>query len=333
MFLCACFDGKDSRKYLRADYNLASIERQSNTGILSQMRLKADLLLFMVAIIWGTAFVAQGIAGQYHVAYLFNGVSFMLAAVILVSFIPKETRSSKVTNDQWKWMLIAGSLLFSATAMQQVGLLYTKVANASFLTSLYAVFTPFLLWISFREKPHGLDLIAVALAGVGAFLLSTAGKFVAHPGDIIEVTGSIFWALHFVVLGKFASKFESISFAAGHFFICGFLNFVIGLFLEDISILAALPLLGAILYRATLSIGIGYTLQVWGQKHTPPTDAALILGLEAVFAVFAAWIMLGQSLVLIQVIGCVIIFIGVLISQLKQWNSAAAEHDHLVQGR
>jgi drug/metabolite transporter (DMT)-like permease len=98
-------------------------------------------------------------------------------------------------------------------------------------------------------------------------------------------------------MGKFASRFESVSFAAGHFFISGFINYVIGLFVEDISILMALSLLDAILYRTTLSIGIGYTLQVWGQKHTPPTDAALILGPEAVFTVIAAWTLLDQSLV------------------------------------
>ena len=294
------------------------------------MRLKADLLLFMVAIIWGTAFVAQGVAGRYGIAYLYNGTSFMLASVILIPFIPRGT---KISKDQWKWMLIAGVVLFAATAMQQVGLLYTKVANASFLTSLYAVFTPFMLWISFREKPHWLDMIAVMLAGIGAFLLSTSGKFEAQPGDSIELIGSLFWALHFVVLGKFASKFDSVSFAAGHFFISGLINFVIGLFVEDISILATLPLIGAILYRASLSIGIGYTLQVWGQKHTPPTDAALILGLEAVFAVIAAWILLDQSLVFIQIVGCVIIFAGVLISQLKEWNSGKMDHDHLVEGR
>jgi drug/metabolite transporter (DMT)-like permease len=297
------------------------------------MRLKADLLLFMVAIIWGTAFVAQGIAGQYKVAYLFNGVSFMLASVILIPFIPKGARGTKISKDQWKWMFVAGGVLFVATAMQQVGLLFTKVANASFLTSLYAVFTPFLLWISFREKPHWLDLIAVTFAAMGAFLLSTSGRFEVQLGDLIELLGSLFWALHFVVLGKFASKFESVSFAAGQFLIGGFINLVVGLFVENVSILSALPLLGAILYRATLSIGIGYTLQVWGQKHTPPTDAALILGLEAVFAVIAAWVLLGQSLLPVQIIGCVIIFAGVLISQLKDWNSGKLDHEHLVEGR
>ena len=294
------------------------------------MRLKADLLLFMVAIIWGTAFVAQGVAGQYGVAYLFNGISFMLAGVILIPFIPKGT---KISKDQWKWMVSAGVVLFVATAMQQVGLLYTKVANASFLTSLYAVFTPFLLWIGFRERPHWVDMIAVSMAGVGAFMLSTSGKFQTQPGDSIELIGSIFWALHFVLLGKFAAKFDSVSFASGHFFISGLLNFIIGLFVEKISILGAPPLMGAILYRATLSIGIGYTLQVWGQKHTPPTDAALILGLEAVFAVAAAWLWLDQSLAPIQVVGCIVIFIAVLISQLKEWTSGKLDHEHLVEGR
>ncbi len=113
----------------------------------------------------------------------------------------------------------------------------------------------------------------------------------------------------------------------------GFINFIIGLFVEDVSTLSALPLLGAILYRATLSIGIGYTLQVWGQKHTPPTDAALILGLEAVFAVLAAWLILKQTLFPVQIIGCVMIFVAVLVSQFKGWTSGKIEHDHLVEGK
>lgn len=292
------------------------------------MRLKADLLLFMVAVIWGTAFITQGIAAQYHVAYLFNGVSFILASLILIPFIPRGT---KIPRDQWKWMAVAGLILFGATALQQVGIFYTKVANAGFLTSLYSVFTPFLLWVGFRERPHKLDVVAVVMASAGAFLLSTAGYFQVQNGDALELIGSIFWALHFVVLGKFASRFESVSFAAGHFFISGLLNFLIGLNVENLHMLTPLPLLGAILYRATLSIGIGYTLQVWGQKHTPPTDAALILGLEAVFAAVAGWFALGQSLLLIQIIGCIIIFVAVMISQAKGWSKI--EHDHLVEGR
>jgi drug/metabolite transporter (DMT)-like permease len=279
------------------------------------MRLKANLTLFSVAIIWGTGFIAQGIAGQYHVAYLFNGASFMLAAVILLPFIP---RGKKIPRGQWKWMLFAGVILFIATALQQVGLLYTKVANAGFLTSLYVVFTPFLLWLGFRERPHWMDLVAVLAATAGAYFLSTAGKgFEFQNGDNLEMIGAIFWGLHFVVLGKFASRFEPISFASGHFLVSGLLNFVMGLVFETLGQLTPLPLIGAILYRASLSIGIGYTLQVWGQNHTPPTDAALILGLEAIFAAIVAWFAFRQILLPLQVLGCVIILIAVIFSQLK----------------
>ncbi len=286
------------------------------------MRLKADILLFIVAIIWGTGFVTQGVAARYQVAYLFNGISFMLAALILIPFIPRGT---KVTKEQWKWMLVAGAILFFATAFQQVGLFYTKVANAGFLTSLYVVFTPFLLWVIFREKTHWVDIVAVVFAGVGAFFLSTGGRFEVQKGDALEVIGSTFWALHVVVLGRFATNFESVSFAAGHFFISGFLNFICGLIVEDLSPLTALPLIGAILFRASISIGIGYTLQVWGQKHTPPTDAALILSLEAVFAALAGWLILRQTLLPIQIFGCVVIFVAVLISQIKSWKSGKIE--------
>jgi len=282
------------------------------------MRLKADLTLFAVAIIWGTGFITQGIAARYQLAYLFNGASFVLAALIL---LPLIRRDKKISLRQWKWMAIAGCILFIATALQQVGIFYTKVANAGFLTSLYSVFTPFLLWIGFREKPHWVDLLAVSIASLGAFLLSTAGSFHLQPGDGLELTGAIFWGLHFVVLGKYASDFEPVSFAAGQFFIAGTLNFLMGLGFENLAQLTLLPVVGAVLYRAAFSIGIGYTLQVWGQRHTPPTDAALILGLEAVFAVIAGWLALNQTLLPVQILGCIIIFSAVILSQLKDMTT------------
>ena len=278
------------------------------------MRLKANLTLFAVAIIWGTGFITQGIAARYLLAYLFNGLSFILASIILIPFIP---RGKKKQPGAWKWMLIAGLILFIATALQQVGIYYTKIANAGFLTSLYIIFTPFLLWLGFHEKPHWMDVLAVIGAGLGAFFLSTAGSFKIQPGDGLELIGAIFWGLHFVILGKFASKFEPVSFAAGHFLVTGILNLLMGLVLEDPGQLMLLPVVGAIAYRAILSIGVGYTLQVWGQQHTPPTDAALILSMEAIFAVIAAWIILNQTLLPIQVVGCGIILVSVLFSQLK----------------
>ncbi len=286
------------------------------------MRLKADLTLFAVAILWGTAFVAQNIAGQYRAAYLFNAASFLLGALLLVPFIP---RNRSLPRGQWKWMGIAGLILFAAAALQQIGIYYTKVANAGFLTSLYTVFTPFLLWIFFRERPHWLDSIAVTAAVGGAYLLSTAGRgMYVQQGDGLIFLGAIFWALHFVVLGKFASRYEPISFSAGQFLVCGLLNLAVGLFTEPLSPFTAAPMLGAIAYRGLMSVGLGYTLQVWGQNHTPPTDAALILGLESVFAALAGWLILRQFLLPVQVIGCVMLFAAVMLPQLKFLTSQDA---------
>ncbi len=281
------------------------------------MRLKADLLLLLVAMIWGTGFVTQGIAAQYHLAYLFNGVSFVLAALVLLPFV---RRGIKIPRAQWIWMLVIGFVLFVASALQQIGLFYTQVANAGFLTSLYVVFTPFLLFIGFKEKPHWLNGVAVLLAAVGAFFLSTAGHFSFQAGDLIEAAGSIFWALHVILVGKFASRFDSLSFASGHFLVSGLLNLFAGLFLERFNLLLLPVVIFAVLYRAILSVGVGYSLQIWCQKHAPPTDAALILGLESVFATLAGWIFLSQSLLPIQLAGCAGIFMAVLISQIgRRW--------------
>ena len=280
------------------------------------MRLKADLTLLAVAIIWGTAFVAQTFAAQYRSAYIFNGLGFVLAALLLIPFIPKNNR---ISGSQWKWMFITGAVLLIASALQQFGLFYTKVANAGFLTSLYTVFTPFGLLIFFKEKPSYWDIAAVLLAGLGAFFLSTGGHFQIQPGDTLEVTGAFFWTFHILILGKIASKFEPISFSVGQFLVCGIINLIIGYFVEDYSIVLIPVFIGAVLYRSILSITIGYTLQVCGQRHTPPTDAALILSLESVFAAIAGWFILKDLLQPIQIIGCAIIFGAVIISQIKPY--------------
>src|SRR4026209_1877763 len=129
--LCGMLYSQRLYNYLcTALYNFSPALTQQNK-VSSIMRLKADLLLFMVAVIWGTGFITQGVAARYQVAYLFNGVSFMLAAVILIPFIPRGT---KISADQWKWIIIAGLILCLATGLQQVGLFYTQVANAGFLT-------------------------------------------------------------------------------------------------------------------------------------------------------------------------------------------------------
>ncbi|NWF65559.1 MAG: DMT family transporter [Chloroflexi bacterium] len=299
------------------------------------MRLKADLTLFLIAIIWGSAFAAQRIAGQAGSVYIFNGVRYLLASLVVLPFAVRVFHNSprSVPRSQYKWMLIAGFFLFMGSALQQTGLQYTTAGNAGFITSLYVVLIPLILFCFWREKPHWLFIIAVNLAMLGAFLLSTGGKLAQIQfGDILEFIGALFWAVHVVILGKYAHNFESISFSVGQLFVCGLLNLSMGIFIEPMPVFNA-NFLFAIGYTAFLSLGLCYTLQIWAQKHTPPADAALIIGLESVFAVLAGWLILDERLTVVQIIGCLMIFFAVILSQLKEWTSGTIDADHLVEGR
>ena len=300
------------------------------------MRLKADLTLLVVSIIWGSAFVAQRVAGQMGSVYLFNGARYLLAALVVLPLALRVKRKDKpswtMSRDQYKWMIVAGFLLFLGSAFQQAGMVYTTAGNAGFITSLYVVLVPIALFFVWGEKPHWMSIAAVGLAGAGAFLLSTGGRFEVKAGDALELLGALFWTFHVIVLGKFASKFEAMSFSVGQLFVCAILNIGIGLFAEPMMSFNW-PLMFAIAYTALFSLGLCYTLQVWAQRHTPPADAALILSLESVFAVISGWLILNERLVLIQIFGCVLIFIAVVLSQFKEWNSGTIDHDHLVEGR
>jgi drug/metabolite transporter (DMT)-like permease len=297
------------------------------------MRLKADITLLIVSIIWGSAFVAQRVAGQLGSVYLFNGARYLLAALVVLPLALRVGRSATPIYDQYKWMFIAGFFLFAASALQQAGMLYTTAGNAGFITSLYVVLVPIVLFIFWRERFHWMAVIAVVLAGVGVFLLSTGGRFQVQKGDALELIGALFWTFHVIIIGKFAAKFESISFSVGQLVVCGILNLGIGIVVEPMLTFNR-SLLFAIAYTAFFSLGLCYTLQVWAQKHTPPADAALILSLESVFSVISGWLLLNERLVIIQAIGCALIFVAVLLSQIKEWNlRGKMDFDHLIEGR
>ena len=299
------------------------------------MRLKAGLSLLLISIIWGSAFVAQRVAGQQGSVYWFNAARYLLAALVVLPFALRVTQGAKLPypRAQYQWMFIAGFVLFVGSAAQQAGLVYTTAGNAGFITSLYVVFVPLVLFLLWREKVHWISILAVALAGTGAFFLSTGGRFEIRIGDVIEIFGALFWTLHVIVLGKYASNFEALSFSVGQLAVCGLLNLSVGLFTEK-SMSLNLPLLIAIVYTAFFSLGLCYTLQVWAQRQTPPTDAALLLSLESVFAVISGWLVLDEKLAPIQIFGCVLIFVAVLLSQFKEWNlRGKMDSTHLVEGR
>jgi drug/metabolite transporter (DMT)-like permease len=284
--------------------------KQRGSGI---MRLKADLVLVLVAMIWGTSFVAQRIAGKDGSVFLFNGTRFLLAALLLLPFLRRIVWERAL----WFWAVVAGAILFVASALQQAAMVSTTAGNAGFLTSLYVILVPLILFIGWREHLHPLALLAVGLAVLGAFLLSTGGAYHIQPGDWLAIAGALFWAAHVVLLGKPAAKFNALAFSTGQFLVAGLLNLAVGLFVELPFRGNVLTWSGAVAYTAIFSVAIGYTLQVWGQKHTPPADAALILSLEAVFAALSGWLLIKEHLEGVQILGCGLIFLAVILAQVR----------------
>jgi len=280
------------------------------------MRLRADLVLLLVAVLWGSAFAAQRVAGLLGSVYFFNAARFLVAGLILLPFAAR----SRITRAQVSWMCAAGVVLFMASALQQAGMQTTTAGNAGFLTSLYVVIVPFVMLVGWKERPRAVSIVAVFIAALGAYFLSTGGRFRVHAGDLLQLGGAAFWALHVVLLGKWAFRYDAISFSAGQLLVGSALNWAFSGLLEPTTFPLPPILITSILYTALVSLGLGYTLQIWGQKHTPPTDAAIILSLESVFAALAGGLLLGEKLSPLQVLGCAIIVSAVLLSQGKGWS-------------
>lgn len=278
------------------------------------MRLKADLLLVLTTLIWGTAFVALRIAAGHGTVFFLNGTRFLLGGLLL---LPLTRLKGAFNRKNLPFVGLAGLSLYAAAAFQQAGLAYTSASNAAFITSLAVVLVPFILWVFWRERPTLVLGIAVLLAILGGFLLSTAGTFKINPGDVLVLVGTFFWAVQVVVVGKSQGLIEALPFAMGQYLVCGIFNLITGGFFERPSPADMLFVLPIIIYTAVFSVAIGFTLQVVGQKYTPAADAALILSLESVFTAFFAWLILHERLLPVQVVGCGIILLAVILVQIK----------------
>ena len=282
-------------------------------------RLKADLTLLFVTLLWGSAFAVLRQAVEPGLVFYLNALRLLLGGALLIPI--SRWQKEKIEKSLIAPVMLTGAALFVGVALQMIGLSLTTAGNAGFLSSLYVVFVPFLLWARWGEKPSPLLLVAVALAVVGGFLLSTAGAYRISAGDLWVAVSAIFWALHVVLIGRFAGKIPSIAYAAGQFFVAGLLSLLVAFVRETPSQAGLISLLPSIVYTGIFSIAAGFTLQVYAQRHTPSGDAALILSLEAVFAAFFGWLLIGETLLPIQLLGCALILVGVLLSQAKELKS------------
>jgi drug/metabolite transporter (DMT)-like permease len=308
------------------------------------MRWKADLTLLFVAAIWGTGFVAQRLATTQLGTFYFNGGRFLLAALVVFALsrfqkqahenegqhpeagqLPKQLPQQlpRQLPKQLPWMALAGVLLFAGAGLQQAGLVTTSIGNASFITGLYVVLVPLIMLVFLGQRVTWVSWVAVGVAAMGAMLLSLQGELRLAPGDLLELLGALLWALHIILVGRLAAQgVDALALSTVQMAICGVLNLALALAIDPRglgSLAAAWPV---VVYSALFPIGMGFTLQITGQKHAPPVDAAIIMSMEAVFATLFGFLFLKELLSIQQLIGCALILSAMILAQVRveQWS-------------
>lgn len=283
--------------------------------------LIADLTLLCVSLIWGSAFVAQRLVAIEAGVFFFNGLRFLLGALILLPFAIRQFNAKAAQVSSLKrelpWIILAGGLLAIGAAFQQAGLKYTTAGNAGFITGLYVVFIPVFTAVFIRQQVHSKTWLAALLSAFGLYLLSTQGSLHLNPGDLLELAGSCSWAVHVMLIGYLVKRVEVSHLAIGQYLVCALISLIIGWIAEPHTWPALQESWGATLYTGILSVGIGYTLQASGQRHAPPAHAAIILSLEAVFAAVFGWWFLDESLSPLQIVGCGVMLSGMILAQLS----------------
>ncbi len=295
-------------------------------------------LLVLTALIWGTAFVAQSMGMDHVGPCAFNAARNFIgcAALLPVIFVSGRRRTGALEKSGAKapsaasfaWrnpVLLTGGVLCGlflgvASLLQQAGLQSTGAGKAGFLTSLYIVLVP-VLGIFLGRRAGGKVWLAVALALAGAYFLSVAGNEGAWGmglGDALVLASAVFFSFHILVIDRFSPRVDCVKLSCIQFFVAGLLSAVLAIALESGSFYwqDLLASWGPLLYTGVLSSGVAYTLQIVGQKRVEPTVASLIMSLESVFAAVSGWLVLGQPLSGLELLGCGLVFAGVVLAQI-----------------
>ncbi|MCC6076121.1 DMT family transporter [Pseudomonas sp. GCM10022188] len=287
--------------------------------------LRADLLMLLTALIWGTTFVAQRLGMNEIGPFLYTGLRFALGALVLLPWVLRRPAGG-VTEPFHRGLLAGGLLLgLALTAginLQQVGLLFTSVTNSGFITGLYVIIVPLLgLLVGQRTGPG--TWLGASLAVLGMALLSIGPDFRVASGDWLQLAGALVWGVHVLLVGALASRHDPLRLAFLQFVTCAAISLLLAGILEEIRLDAILRAAPAVLYGGVIAVGIGYTLQVVAQKHAIASHAAIILSLEAVFAAIAGALVLDESLSARGYLGCALMFTGMLAAQLWPGRRAA----------
>ena len=296
-------------------------------------QLRGSFYLLLATLIWGSTFVAQSVGMDHIGPFTFQAVRCLLGAIILLPVIAIADRrktdgksffSRWADKKLWKAGIACGIPLFLACNLQQLGLVDTDAGKSAFLTAMYIVIVP-IFGIFLKKKPSRMIPVSVTLAVAGLYCLSCVGVTTISIGDLLLLACAFMFAVQIIAVDALAIGTDPLRLNTIQALVCAVLSGIVMVFTEQPSWQTILPCWLPLAYAGFLSMGAAYSLQIIGQQYLPPTTASLIMSLESVFAVLCGCLILKETLTKWEIIGCVLVFAAVVLSQLPDKKQAKKE--------
>lgn len=292
---------------------------------------RGSLALLIATVIWGSTFIAQSVGMDSIEPFTFQAVRCGLAVLFLLPVIflfDKARNPNAAYFSLWKskklWLSgsICGVALYLASGLQQMGLVYTSAGKAGFITTLYIVLVP-ILGLLFRKKPPVMAWVSVVIATFGLYLLSCTGDSGMNRGDVLMIGSALAFAVQITLVDRLTGTLDSIRVNCIQALVSAILSAITMVLTESPDWASVAGCWLPLSYAGVLSMGVAYSLQIVGQKYLSPTPAALIMSLESVFAMLCGWLFLHERLTLWEGVGCALVFLAVILSEIPGKKQAA----------
>ena len=299
----------------------------------SKKAFGGNIALLLAAFIWGTSFVAQSVGMESVEAFTFNGIRMFLGCAALLPLIVfmqirkrkndtrTEAEKKKQAAVQLKSGVICGVILYCASSFQQFAFNYSTPGKIGFITALYMLLVP-VFGLALKQRPRLFVWFAVLMGCVGAYLLCVDAEMTIGKGELLTLACAVFYAIHILYIDSVVDKVDGVLLSFTQFFVVGVISAVCMLIFETPQAENIQAAMVPMLYSGIMSSGIAYTLQIIGQKHTQPAVASLLMCLESVFAVLSGWVILHGALTGREILGCVIMFVAIILTNLPERKKA-----------
>ena len=282
-------------------------------------KLKGTLSLLFATAIWGSTFVAQSVGVEKIGPFTFLAGRCILAVAVLLPFLYLRNKSNflSILKDKrlWKVGVICGTALFVATALQQLGLIYTSAGKSGFITAMYIVLVP-IFGLFLKKKPPVSVMFSVLIAATGLYFLSGSGFTSVNIGDALTLGCAAAFAVQILLLDRYAGDLDCVALNMVQALVCAVISAVMTAFTETVIISDIADCWLPLAYAGVLSMGVAYTLQIIGQKHLDPSTASVLMSFESVFAAISGWLILHERLSATEIVGCALVFAAVLVPQI-----------------